>query len=681
MTSKAQHRRGIPCGRGAAIVALALGMLLHPALSTAQSGPARTHSEAFTYEVLYAFAGGADGGIPAAGLVLDNAGNLYGTTEYRGTSDWGIVFKLDTTGTETVLHSFTGGADGATPRAGLILDSTGNLYGTALQGGPPCGSFTCGVVFKVDSSGNQTVLHGFTGADGLWPEAGLLRDSGGNLYGTTSAGGSSGHGVVFKLDATTGTETVLYTFTGAADGAQPLAGLVPDSAGNLYGTTQTGGDFSTCTADGCGVMFKLDPTTGQETVLHTFTGGADGRYPSGNLVQDSVGNLYGTTGAGGASCIFSGEGCGVVFKLDSVTGKETVLYTFTGGTDGASPDKASLFLDEAGNLYGTAIQGGDAGVCGGAGCGVVFRLDSATGEEDVLYAFTGGADGEHPAAGLIRDSAGNFYGTASAAGTCDFCGVVFKLTPAQTSFTVSVTLAGSGGGTITSAPVGINCGATCSANFVNGSTVVLTATPAAGSGFSGWSGNCSGTAGCTLTASASVTAAFEILPADFSLTPTSTRLTMQAGAQKTDTINIAPQNGAFETAIQLSCAITGPSPMPACALSPASVTPGANSVASTLTITVPASAMLALSSDRRISSLPFAMGVPLAMLGMVTIKATRRERRQSWMLFAFLLPFFFLLAACGGSRAAQPESTHYTVTVTGTSGTIQHATPVSVTVQ
>jgi uncharacterized repeat protein (TIGR03803 family) len=224
-------------------------------------------SEAFTYQVLYTVAGGADGGVPAAGLVSDGAGNLYGTTEFRGTSDWGVVFKLDANGNESVLHSFTGGAgaDGSTPRAGLIRDPAGNLYGTALQGGSACGGFTCGVVFKIDSTGHESLLHSFDGTDGESPEAGLLRDLAGNLYGTTSAGGS-GYGVVFKLD-TTGTETVLYSFTGAADGAQPLGGLIADSEGNFYGTTQTGGDFSACAADGCGVVFKLDPTTGKETVL------------------------------------------------------------------------------------------------------------------------------------------------------------------------------------------------------------------------------------------------------------------------------------------------------------------------------------------------------------------------------------------------------------------------------
>src|SRR5438132_6801234 len=342
MTSIVQYSGWISgMQRQAARFALVSVILLQTALVTTQFA----NAQAFKYQVLYTFAGQADGGVPVARLVRDSAGNLYGTTEYRGTSDWGVVFRLDASDKESVLHSFTGGADGATPRAGLVLDSAGNLYGTALQGGPPCGGFTCGVVFTIDSSGSETVLHGFTGTDGANPEAGVLRDSAGNLYGTTSAfgttsAGSSGYGTVFKLDSNN-KETTLYTFTGAADGGQPMAGLVSDSAGNLYGTTQGGGDFSACITDGCGVVFKLDPTNGKETVLYTFTGGGDGRYPSGDLIQDSAGNLYGTTYAGGASCISSGIGCGVVFKLDPTTGKETVLYTFTGGADGAAPGASS----------------------------------------------------------------------------------------------------------------------------------------------------------------------------------------------------------------------------------------------------------------------------------------------------------------------------------------------------
>jgi uncharacterized repeat protein (TIGR03803 family) len=389
-----------------------------------------------TYQVLHTFStviGASDGAAPVAYLLLDSADNLYGTAENGGSGSWGVVFKLDAARDFGVLYNFTGGADGATPRAALILDPVGNLYGTALQGGEGCGIGTCGLVFELDSTGKETVLHSFSGPDGAYPEAGLLRDSVGNLYGTTSEGGS-GHGLVFKLDPTTGKETVLYAFTGGADGGVPAGDLIQDSAGNLYGTTPGGGDFSInpCTIDGCGVVFKLDPTTGRETVLYTFTGGEDGGVPAGDLIQDSAGNLYGITEAGGDPTFFFAEGCGVVFKLDPTTGKETVLYTFTGGADGGKPSN-KLFLDDAGILYGATARGGSFGGCPSLGCGVIFQLDPATGTETVLYTFTGGADGGVPSAGVIRESAGNFYGTTSAGGSPEVCGdggcgVVYKLT-------------------------------------------------------------------------------------------------------------------------------------------------------------------------------------------------------------------------------------------------------------
>jgi uncharacterized repeat protein (TIGR03803 family) len=298
-------------------------------------------------------------------LAGGSEGDLYGTTNGGGVAGKGVVFKLDTTGTETVLHSFTDGADGGAPWAGVIRDSAGDLYGTTTGGGPS----DYGVVFKLNTTGTETVLHSFTGgADGGSPLAGLIRDSAGNLYGTAQAGGASVLGVVFKLD-TTGTETVLHSFTGGADGATPFARLIRDSAGNLYGTTQYGGGGSSgnnCYYGGCGAVFKLD-TTGTETVLYGFTGGADGENPYPGLIRDSAGNLYGTTLSGGAS------GLGVVFKLDT-TGVEMVLYSFEGRADGESPF-AGLIQDSAGNLYGTTYGGGAfSSTCRG-GCGVVFKLE------------------------------------------------------------------------------------------------------------------------------------------------------------------------------------------------------------------------------------------------------------------------------------------------------------------
>jgi uncharacterized repeat protein (TIGR03803 family) len=265
-------------------------------------GLGTTTVQAQTLTVLHRFTSSPDGAYPYAGLVRDAAGNLYGTTYEGGSSDlrdgvsgYGTVFKLDTSGTETVLHRFTSSPDGAYPYAGLVRDAAGNLYGTTSEGG----SSDYGTVFKLDTSGNETVLHNFTGGDGSYPYAGLVRDATGNLYGTTLYGGASGVGTVFKLD-TSGNETVLHNFTGG-DGAYPYAGLVRDATGNLYGTTFRGGSSD------YGTVFKLD-TSGTETVLHSFTGYSDGSNPRGGLVMDAAGNLYGTTE-------MIGEAFGTVFKL------------------------------------------------------------------------------------------------------------------------------------------------------------------------------------------------------------------------------------------------------------------------------------------------------------------------------------------------------------------------------
>jgi uncharacterized repeat protein (TIGR03803 family) len=327
--------------------------------------------------------------------------------------------------TYIVLHSFDN-ADGATPYAGLIRDTAGNLYGTTTYGGatstcsPPSG---CGVVFKLSPTGTETVLHTFTGgADGGYPSAGLIQDAAGNLYGTTGGGGATStcnapYGCgVVFKLSPTGAETVLHSFDGA-DGAGPVAGLVRDAAGNLYGTTVSGG------ASGNGVVFKLSPT-GAETVLHSFTG-ADGANPYASLVRDTTGNLYGTTYDGGA------HGGGVVFKL-SPTGTETVLHSFTGGADGSLP-YAGLLREAAGNLYGTTAFGGtESGACAGGGCGVVFKLSPCDSGYDfsVFYTFLGGADGGLPSAGLIQDAVGNLYGTTGT--VAPGYNVVFKLSPTGT---------------------------------------------------------------------------------------------------------------------------------------------------------------------------------------------------------------------------------------------------------
>jgi uncharacterized repeat protein (TIGR03803 family) len=376
-------------------------------LLTALAGsPAMAQAPAATETVVHNF-GGLRGTNPYAGLTADSSGNFYGTTSAGGIADLGVVFKLDATRQETVLHNFTGGADGAVPYAGLIFDAAGNLYGTTDQGG----AANLGVVYKVDAGGQETVLYSFAGGtDGANPQAGVIFGADGNLYGTTSAGGSANAGTVFKLDAA-GHETVLYTFTGGGDGADPLAGLVFDPVGNLYGTTYMGGtvvgNFS------YGVVFKLDPA-GQETVLYSFTDGNDGGFPGAGLARDPAGNLYGTTQSGGL------RRGGVVFRLDAAA-NETVLYNLEYSVDGSGA--SAVILDASGNIYGTSREGGADG-----SYGYVFKLDTAS-HMVSRYNFIGGANGWHPYAGVILDSSGNLYGTTFFGGADQVAGngVVYKM--------------------------------------------------------------------------------------------------------------------------------------------------------------------------------------------------------------------------------------------------------------
>jgi uncharacterized repeat protein (TIGR03803 family) len=275
-------------------------------------------AQAQTFVTLYTFTGLSDGGNPYGSLIRDAKGNLYSTTYSGGASGHGTVFKLHGL-KETVIYSFTAThGDGSGPSAGLIQDEAGNFYGTTTYGGRPGCSFNlgCGTVFKVDRAGKETVLYSFTGgADGASPVAGLIRDTAGNLYGTTFYATSSSSGTVFKLN-TAGKITVLYTFDSQA---YPYASLIRDSRGHLYGTTW--GDGIYC---GCGTVYELRGH--KETVLYSFGQFVqDGVSPYARLIRDAEGNLYGTTEAGGS--YFCGNGCGTVFKLDKI-GTATYLHTF-----------------------------------------------------------------------------------------------------------------------------------------------------------------------------------------------------------------------------------------------------------------------------------------------------------------------------------------------------------------
>jgi uncharacterized repeat protein (TIGR03803 family) len=400
---------------------------------------ARAQSES----VLYTFCSQgscADGALPYGNLIMDAAGNIYGTTFYGGTYDCGypylgcgVVFELAPSGVETVRHDFHWGY-GSFPEGSLILDAKGNLYGATVgRDFPGFGSFL-GSVFKLEPRSYRYLYRFSDLSIGALPNSGLAMDGEGNLYGTTEYGGVNscgtgwGCGTVFKLTPS-GEQTVLYNFAGAPDGERPNGGLVLDREGNVYGTTVGGGATNTNCAAGsfCGTVFKVAPS-GDETILYRFKGGDDGGNPLAGLAIDKRGNLYGTTEIGGGE-----TNNGTVFKV-TPGGKESVLHSFAGGMDGSLP-LASVTLDGKGNLYGTTGEGGGSGCSESAGCGTVFEI--SRGGVTILYRFTGGADGGFPEGGLVLDGQGNLYGTTVAGGgtQCQSfysntgCGVTFKLTP------------------------------------------------------------------------------------------------------------------------------------------------------------------------------------------------------------------------------------------------------------
>ena len=388
-------------------------------------------------KVLYHFHGN-DGANPyAVSLVFDASGNLYGTTSGGGSGGGGTVFQLapqeNGKWSEKVLRNFsyTQGNGGALPAAGVILDSTGNLYGTASNNG----ATGHGAVFELTPGANgkwtEEILTDFgDGKPGAGPFASVIFDAEGNLYGTGSFGGAHGDGTVFQL--TPGANgrwaiKTLHSFHGS-DGSRSFAGVIFDGSGNVYGTTTGGGAYSGCQDDvGCGTVFQLSPSgSGKwtEKVLHSFGKGDDGQTPDAGLILNAAGNLYGTTYYGG------GHGQGIVFELiPSANGKwsEKVLHNFCavhGCADGANP-YAGLVADQLGNLYGTAVQGGTNGK------GVVFKLTPGAKrkwKEEVLHSFGGTGDGAYPVGGLTFDKAGNLYGTTEAGGASDN-GTVFEISP------------------------------------------------------------------------------------------------------------------------------------------------------------------------------------------------------------------------------------------------------------
>jgi uncharacterized repeat protein (TIGR03803 family) len=336
--------------------------------------------------ILYNFPiSGPDASIPESGLAFDSTGNLYGTTAGGGTKGAGTVYELSPGAggawTEAVLYSFMGNTDGAYPIDPLVVDAAGNLYGTTSNGG----SGGAGTVFELTRSGEawtETVIYNFSrlNGDGQQPTSVVL-DSKDDLYGTTQYGGSRGGGTVFKLSQSNGvwTEAVLYDFGSyAGDGVYPYSGVMLDKSGNIYGTTNYGGSGTDCPPGSCGAVYQLQPSNGSwtESVLYSFKGGQDGSFPVAGITLDATGNLYGTTSfGGGGSCTINGlTGCGTIFKLHKSGGQWVEDVFRFNGTNGANP-QAGVILNKKGDVFGSTLYGG-TGPCQGnlSGCGVVFEV-------------------------------------------------------------------------------------------------------------------------------------------------------------------------------------------------------------------------------------------------------------------------------------------------------------------
>ncbi len=395
---------------------------------------ANSQAAAQTETVLHSFTT-SEGASPVLGLVFDSAGNLYGVASEGGGPNAGTIFELSPSGlnwTEKTLYRFKGGKDGAMPLGSLIVDASSNLFGTTNLGG----ANGVGTVFELSPSGatwTKTILHNFGGTkDGQFPSAGLVMDASGNLYGTTEGGGAFGNGqnnvggTAYKLtkSGTTWIETVIHSFGSGTDGGVPRCNLTLDTADNVYGTTPQGG------AQASGIVFKISPQSGggwKESILHSFNPGnfEDGARPVAGVIFDEAGNLYGTTTVGG------GQGGGIVFELSPKSGgtwTETILTSFEQPFYQASNLYSGLVFDKAGNLYGATLRGGNFNTFPETFFnGTIFELTPSGTNTTVL--FFDGAHGAVPGLGsLVLDSSGNLYG-ATQAGGANKNGVVFKITP------------------------------------------------------------------------------------------------------------------------------------------------------------------------------------------------------------------------------------------------------------
>ncbi len=371
---------------------------------------------------LYSFNGGNDGSKPYADLVQGGDGYFYGTTYEGGTNGYGTVFKISNNGVLTTLHTFAGyyGSDGGNPETGLVQGSDGYFYGTTASYGIGSGGYGgSGTIFRMSTNGALTTMYTFGGAYDTWEPNGLVQGNDGNIYGTTFSGGTNGDGTIFKI-TTNGVLTFLYFFTGGNDGWSPAAGVVQGSDGNFYGTTWFGGKYQQ------GNVFKFT-TNGVLTSLYSFTGGNDGNYPKGTLLQGRDGNFYGLTLSGGTN------GFGSVFKINS-NGIFSGLYSFNFPLDflTAYHIGGGLVQSSDGNLYGTTFRGGAKDLNSGStfiSYGTVFKI-STNGELAFVYSFPSANDGSKPYAGLVQGTDGNFYGTTSGEdqnGSSYSCGSVFKI--------------------------------------------------------------------------------------------------------------------------------------------------------------------------------------------------------------------------------------------------------------
>jgi uncharacterized repeat protein (TIGR03803 family) len=386
-----------------------------------------------------------------ATLIQASDGNFYGLQATEGAGFVGSIFKATPSGNVTTIYSFTGGSDGGFPQDHLVQGSDGSFYGVTLRtaaGGN-------GTIFKVDASGNFTLLYSFTGSlDGARPYGGLVQGSDGYFYGTASQAGANGYGTIFRIDAS-GNFTLLHAFAAGSDGDGPGGSLLQGADGNFYGTTAAGGTYN------AGTVFKMD-ASGNLTTLYSFTGGADGYQPVTGLIQGTDGYLYGATDLP----------AGTLFKVDT-SGNFTLLHSFS-GADGEEP-LAALVQAADGNFYGTAWLGGVSGF------GSLYKID-ASGNFTSLYGFTNGADGNDPKGGLIQGADGSFYGSDA--------GALFKLTPSPvisppvtlsvpntithgTGFTLTYTVANASSQTMQ------RCFATNSAGDATGWTGVKTASTSA----------------------------------------------------------------------------------------------------------------------------------------------------------------------------------------------------------